>query len=237
MALLIFKNRDELIQVKPEDIVYFKADGNYCKMLLTSRKEQLLTINLSKVQSILDEQLGFESHLFERVGRDLIIRKACIFSIQILKKKLVLSVSENNSFIELQASKEALKILKDNTENKPHQNLYQLRDLITRKVYPLSVGNNRFGRKSHTNECEHSVDNGDSLISRIHFNILVYIQLIDSKYEFYAVDLKSSNGTFLNDERVSSDSPQSITVGAKIKAGKTEFVLEYIDLERTEIIR
>jgi len=50
MNNLIFKWRDELIQVNIDDIVYFQADGNYSIMMLTSRKEQLLTINLSKVQ-------------------------------------------------------------------------------------------------------------------------------------------------------------------------------------------
>ena len=79
MNLLVFKWRDELIQVNTDDIVYFKADGNYSKMMLAFRKEQLLSMNLSKVQFILEEQLGFQSILFERIVRDLIIRKACLF--------------------------------------------------------------------------------------------------------------------------------------------------------------
>jgi len=58
MDNLIFKWRDELIQVNPDDIVYFQADGNYSVMMLASRKEQLLSMNLSKVQLTLEEQLG-----------------------------------------------------------------------------------------------------------------------------------------------------------------------------------
>ena len=239
MDTLIFKWRDELIQVNPEDIVYFQADGNYSVMMLVSRKEQLLSMNLSKVQLLLEEQLGNQSILFERVGRDLIIRKAFIFSIQTLRKKLILSVPNSDKFFELEVSKEALKKLKETQQEKPKRilNEVQLRDLQTRKIYPLQIGHNRFGRKSNPTECEHPVDNGDNKISRLHFNIVVYEQVPDGKYEFYVADLNSSNGTFHNEERISSDNPKPISIGAKIRAGKTEFVLEYADMDKTEIIR
>ena len=239
MDTLIFKWRDELIQVNPEDIVYFQADGNYSVMMLVSRKEQLLSMNLSKVQLLLEEQLGNQSILFERVGRDLIIRKAFIFSIQTLRKKLILSVPNSDKFFELEVSKEALKKLKETQQEKPKRilNEVQLRDLQTRKIYPLQIGHNRFGRKSNPTECEHPVDNGDNKISRLHFNIVVYEQVPDGKYEFYVADLNSSNGTFHNEERISSDNPKPISIGAKIRAGNTEFVLEYADMDKTEIIR
>ena len=51
MNNLIFKSRDELIQVHPDEIVYFQANGNYSKMMLSSRKEKLLTTNSIKQQS------------------------------------------------------------------------------------------------------------------------------------------------------------------------------------------
>ena len=88
MNNLLFKTHDEIIQINPEDIVYFQADGNYSLMVLTSRKVQLLTINLSRVHLTLDKQLGSQSELFERVGRDLIIRKTFIYLIQTLRKKI-----------------------------------------------------------------------------------------------------------------------------------------------------
>jgi hypothetical protein len=40
MKFIIFKSRDELIQVHPSEIVYFQADGNYAIMMLASRKKQ-----------------------------------------------------------------------------------------------------------------------------------------------------------------------------------------------------
>lgn len=237
MNTLIFKWRDELIQVNPENIVYFQADGNYSFMMLASRKEQLLTMNLSKVQLTLDEQLGFQSTIFEKVGRDLIIRKDFIYCIQTLRKKLILSVPNSEKFFELEASKEALKKLKETQQEKPKKiiNEVQLRDLQTRKIYPLHIGHNHFGRKNNSVECEHQVDNGDAKISRLHFNIIVYLQLPETIYEFYVQDMNSANGTFHNEERISSDNPKLISIGAMIKAGKTEFGLEYADLDKTEI--
>jgi FHA domain/LytTr DNA-binding domain len=237
MNNLIFKTRDELIQVKPEDIVYFQADGNYSLMVLASRKEQLLSMNLSRVHLTLDEQLGSQSELFERVGRDLIIRKSFIYSIQTLRKKLILSVPNSEKYFELEVSKEALKKLKESQEQKPNKRLneVQLRDLQTRKIYPLHIGHNRFGRKTNSIECEHPIDNGDSKISRLHFDIEVFLQTSEFNYEFNLYDLNSSNGTFLSDERISPETPEQINIGEKIKAGNTEFILEFADLDKTEI--
>jgi len=238
MDNLIFKWRDELILVNPDELVYFQADGNYTIMMLASRKEQLLTMNLSKVQLTLDEQLGNQSALFERVGREFIIRKACIYSIQTLRKKLILAVPNSEKFFELLVSKEALKRLKENQEIKQIviSTQVQLRDLQTRTVYPLQMGLNRFGRKSNSTDCKHLVDNGDSRISRLHFNIDISLQIPGGKYEFYVTDLNSSNGTFHNEERIYSEIPKPISIGARIRAGKTEFMLEYADLDKTEII-
>lgn len=237
MNNLIFKWRDELIQVNIDDIVYFQADGNYSIMMLTSRKEQLLTINLSKVQLILEEQLGRKSALFERVGRDLIIQKAYLFSIQTLKQKLILLIPNSEKSFELHVSKEALKKLKENQHVKRIVVLkeVQLRDIQTRKTYPLIIGQNRFGRKSNTSECELQVDNGDSKISRLHFSIEVHFDTNEG-HKYYISDLNSSNGTFLNKERIVTELPTQIHVGAKIRAGKTEFIFEKIDLDRTEIM-
>ena len=238
MNLLVFKWRDELIQVNSDDIVYFQADGNYSKMMLAFRKEQLLSMNLSKVQFILEEQLGFQSILFERIGRDLIIRKACLFSIQVLKRRLILAVPNSEKFFELQVSKEALRKLKESQERKPIiiSIQAQLRDLQTRKIYPLKIGQNRFGRKSTESECEYLIDNGDNQISRRHFTIKVLLNSDLNQKEYYLIDSLSANGTYLNNERVQKDISILLHFGSKIRAGKTEFVLENTDSFRTEII-
>jgi len=237
MKNIIFKSRDELIQVNPEDIVYFQADGNYAIMMLASRKKQLLTMNLSKVQLTLNEQLGIQSTLFERIGRDLIIQKAYVFSIQVLHKKLILAIPNSDKHFELSASKEALKALKEN-QQKPlvsAQAEIQLRDLQTRKIYTLSIGQNNFGRKSATSHCEQQIDNGDNQISRQHFCIQVLCKSTDGKNEYFIRDLGSSNGTFVNGDRISTEELQAVELGAKIRAGKTDFLVELVDLDKTQM--
>lgn len=237
MNTLIFKWRDELIQVNPDDIVYFQADGNYCTMMLVSRKEQLLTMNLSKVQLVLEEQLGSQSTLFERIGRDLIIRKEYLYSIQILRQKLILAVTNSEKYFELHVSKDALKKLKINQETKPLKvsTVARLRDLQTRKIYPLNTGMNRFGRKSTINDIEYYIDNGDNQISRQHFNVEAQFDSETRSYKYYLIDSHSANGTFLNNNRIQEGVSTHLDFGNKIRAGKTELILENTDGDRTEI--
>ena len=235
MYVLIFTWRDELIKVNLNDIVYFQADGNYSNMVLASQKEQLLTINLSRVQLTLEEQLGKHSALFERIGRDLIIRKSYLFSIQTLKKRLILAVPGSEKFFELHISKDALRKLKESQEVKPNviSCEAQLRDLQTRKIYPLVMGENRFGRKS--TESKHPIDNGDNQISRKHFNIDVQYKADTRKYEYYLIDLQSANGTWLDNKLLTKGDPNPLDFGSKIRAGKTELIFEKTDTDRTEI--
>lgn len=237
MDILIFKWRDELIKVNLNDIVYFHADGNYSKMVLVSQKEQLLTMNLSKVLLTLEEQLGKQFVLFERVGRDLIIRKSYLFSIQTLKKRLILAVPGSEKFFELHVSKDALKKLKESQEfildEMSHE--AQLRDLQTRKIYPLKIGLNKFGRKSDKAGSEYPIDNGDNQISRQHFSVKVVFDIDTKSYKYFLVDSGSANGTSLNNEFIQKDIPILMHFGSKIRAGKTEFILEQIDKDRTEI--
>lgn len=237
MNTIVFKWRDEFIRVNPMDIVYFRADGNYSTMTLASRKVQLLTMNLSKVMVTLETQLTVQSELFERVGRDLIIRKECVFSIQILKKQLILTVPGSDIYFELNASKEALKKLKENQIKKySNINNLQIRELQTRKAYPLIVGNNLFGRQSKSSVCKNQIDNGDNLMSRKHFNLIVYFDTVKSVYELFITDTNSANGIFLNNKQVTANQSQQLYLGDIIRAGKTEFVTEYLDVEKTEII-
>lgn len=238
MDILIFKWRDELIQVKPDEIVYFQANGNYTSMMLVSGKVQLLSLNLAKVQMVINEQLGHQSTLFERVGRDLIIRSTYLFSIQTLRQKLILFIPKNEKFFELHVSKDALKKLKDNQILKPTGicNETQLRDLQTRKIYPLRIGLNRFGRKSKSTESEYPIDNGDNLISRNHFAIDVLFDTETRCYKCYLIDSESANGTFLDSKQIPKKISTQLYFGCKIKAGRTEFILEQTDTDSTEIV-
>jgi len=195
-------------------------------------------MNLSRVQFVLEEQLGTQSKLFERIGRDLIIRKAIIFSIQILRQKLILAAPNSEKYFEVHVSKDALKKLKVSQETKAIivTNTAQLRDLNTRKIYSLNIGINRFGRRSTIFEIEHYIDNGDHQISRQHFTVEVIFNNDKRSYEYYLKDYHSSNGTYLDNNRILKDISMLLQFGSKIRAGKTEFVLENNDFDKTQII-
>jgi DNA-binding LytR/AlgR family response regulator len=149
MHTLVFNGRDEMIKITANEIVFIVADGNYSRARLTTGKDQLLSINLSNVYALLENQLGSWSDQFVRVGRDLIIQNCCIYSIHTLKKRLILKVHETGKYYELEVSKEALKKLKTKQELDLQNRTtnIQLKDNKTQEVYPLQTGNNFFGRK------------------------------------------------------------------------------------------
>ena len=236
MKILKFKGRDELIQVNPDDIVYFKADGNFTNMVLVSTEEKLLSMNLSALQSTLKEQLGIKAAIFERVGRKLVIRKSYLFSLHVVQKKITLIAPNGNKFTETE-SRDAIKSLKEIQEAETSKIITtaQLRDIATGNVYRLNMGMNRFGRKSNATLCEHPIDNGDSQISRNHFNIEIKYDEA-GEIEYSMSDYQSANGTYLNDTLMDKEISLNLSFGTKIKAGKTEFVFEKADLEKTEIV-
>ncbi len=236
MNTLKFKGRDELIRVNPNDVVCFRADGNYSTMVLCSRQEQLLSMNLSKLQSTLDEQLGYDSAVFERIGRDLILRKSYIFAIHILQQKITLIAPNGNKFVE-EVSRDAIKKLKERQESDTSKvlTLAQLREIATGKIYRLNIGHNRFGRKANTNQCENSIDNGDSRISRNHFSIQVQFNEV-GEMNYTLTDSNSANGTYINDTLIEKEKLVYLKFGCKVKAGNTEFIFEKTDMDKTEII-
>jgi len=238
MNILIFIWRDELIRVNPENIVFFQADGNYSTMTLTNKKKQLITMNLSKVQQTLDEQLGALACQFERVGRDIIFRKQFFYSIHNLKRKLVLSIPNSGEYLEIGVSKEALKKLRNSFQENLNVTVKEihLRDVQTRTVYPLKSGNNIFGRKSNRIVSDFPIDNDDLSISRKHFNLIVIDNLKENMYDIFLQDMNSANGTLYNKKNVPATNPIQIYIGAVIRAGQTEFRLEYSGLDETTLI-
>ncbi|MBK6344993.1 MAG: FHA domain-containing protein [Bacteroidales bacterium] len=56
-----------------------------------------------------------------------------------------------------------------------------------------------------------------------------------NSYKYFLNDSGSANGTFLNNELIQKNIPTLLHFGSKLRAGKTEFLLEKIDMDRTEI--
>ena len=113
MKELIFSNSGtELLKVRPEDIEYIEADGNYCRMYLRGGFEQQLWFNRQRFISIISKQLRDEKPTFIVVGRSYIINLAYIFRINPVQSELILFDSSKPEQISLHASQEALNKLK-----------------------------------------------------------------------------------------------------------------------------
>ncbi|MDR3142176.1 MAG: LytTR family transcriptional regulator [Tannerellaceae bacterium] len=112
---LIIKTRDELLRIKIGQILYFEADRNYTKLLLSNGIQFTFAINIGKIEEILEKQVTGSSDILMRVGKSHIINKNHILQINLPKQRLLLLTAEGKPR-ELIISKDPLKILKDSFE-------------------------------------------------------------------------------------------------------------------------
>lgn len=112
MEYIFLNSRDELLRIDISRIVYFEADGNYTNIILTNKLKGSVCMNLSRMQTDLTEQLKEKASRFARIGKSYIVNLNYVYSIQILKQKLVLSDQATFAF-QISISKEALKALRD----------------------------------------------------------------------------------------------------------------------------
>lgn len=114
---ITFKTANESVRVKPADIVYFSSDGNYTTMVLCNKTEHLFLMNLRTVLEEIVKQLKLDSSTFIRIGKSLIINREYIYIINISKQRLSMLERLHFNVFELNASKEALKELKQFIDN------------------------------------------------------------------------------------------------------------------------
>ena len=112
---LIIKTRDELLRIRIGQILYFEADRNYTKLLLSSDIQFTFAINIGKIEEILSKQVKGCDKILMRVGKSHIINKEHILQINLPKQRLLL-LTEESKPKELIISKDPLKILKDTLE-------------------------------------------------------------------------------------------------------------------------
>ena len=112
---LIIKTRDELLRIRIGQILYFEADRNYTKLLLSSGIQFTFAINIGKIKEILSKQVKGCDKILMRVGKSHIINKEHILQINLPKQRLLL-LTEESKPKELIISKDPLKILKDTLE-------------------------------------------------------------------------------------------------------------------------
>ena len=109
---LIIKTRDELLRIKIGQILYFEADRNYTKLLLSNGIQFTFAINIGKIEEILEKQVAGCNTILMRVGKSHIINKN---QINLPKQKLLL-LTQDGKPRELVISKDPLKVLKDTLE-------------------------------------------------------------------------------------------------------------------------
>jgi DNA-binding LytR/AlgR family response regulator len=112
---LIIKTRDELLRIKIGQILYFEADRNYTKLLLSNGIQFTFAINIGKIEEILEKQVTGSKDILIRVGKSHIINKNHILQINLPKQRLLLLTAEGKPK-ELVISKDPLKTLKDSFE-------------------------------------------------------------------------------------------------------------------------
>lgn len=113
---LIIKTRDELLRIKIGQILYFEADRNYTKLLLSNGIQFTFAINIGKIEELLETQVaGGSNAILMRVGKSHIINKNHILQINLPKQKLLLLMQDGKPK-ELVISKDPLKILKETLE-------------------------------------------------------------------------------------------------------------------------
>ncbi|GHT15471.1 hypothetical protein FACS189426_23100 [Bacteroidia bacterium] len=112
---LVFKTRDELVRIKIERILYFEAERNYTKLVLTNGIQFIFAINLGKIEEILENQIRDYASVLLRVGKSFIINKNHVLQISLPKTKLLFAAADGKAK-ELIVPKEPLKILKETLE-------------------------------------------------------------------------------------------------------------------------
>lgn len=119
---LMIKTRDELLRVKIGQILYFEADRNYTKLLLSNGIQFTFAINIGKIEELLEKQVSGSNDMLVRVGKSHIINKTHILQINLPKQKLLLLTQEGKPR-ELVISKDPLKQLKEALEKEVEKGL------------------------------------------------------------------------------------------------------------------
>lgn len=112
---LVFKTRDELLKIKIESILYFEADRNYTKLILSNGMQFTFAVNLGKIEEILENQFKSYSSILIRVGKSFIINKNHVLQINLPKTKILFYLIDGKAK-ELIVPKEPLRVLKEMME-------------------------------------------------------------------------------------------------------------------------
>lgn len=99
MYKLCLNSRDVLLIIELDKVAYFQANGNYTQLTYISGECHLLSMGLSKLEEYIRKALPKDAvSPFVRLGRSFIINQSLLFSINVLKQKLILSDNEGHTY-------------------------------------------------------------------------------------------------------------------------------------------
>ena len=134
MEWFIIKTSTLLVRVAVDEIVYVKADGNYCDLVLVNGQRRKMTFQLHHFEDHF--KLLNNADMFIRVGRSLIVNKHYIQIIDLIDQTITFGgknlvrepksgshhlpptrPEDSGSIYTVKVSRDALKQLKEQLEN------------------------------------------------------------------------------------------------------------------------
>lgn len=113
---LTLSNANELIRISADSLVYVASDGNYSDIRTRDGETRTVTVQLGIIEELIHRQFKSDENECVRIGKSLIVNLRFVHLINPTRKQIVLS--DNHTFkFSLEASKEALRQLKDYFEN------------------------------------------------------------------------------------------------------------------------
>lgn len=98
----------EMIRVRPEDIVFLEADGNYTDIVLYTGQRKNVVLKLIDFEKYFAQ---LQNNPFLRVGKSLIVNRTFVFHVDTSTQRLVLAGCGLDKQFQQHASKEALAAL------------------------------------------------------------------------------------------------------------------------------
>ena len=112
---LTITNANELIRIPAESLACIASEGNYSDIFTRDGGKRTVTVQLGILEEMIHRQFQRPDE-FARIGKSLIVNLKLIHYIHPAKRQLILSDCRTFKF-NLDASKEALKKLKDYFDN------------------------------------------------------------------------------------------------------------------------
>ena len=114
MEKLVFGLAHQLMRINLDDIVYVKSDGNYSEVCMYNGVKQTMTIQLHYFEEKI--KATSKDNKFVRIGRSVLVNKDYIYMINLTEKQMLLSGHKMMDKWTINASREALKEVKDELE-------------------------------------------------------------------------------------------------------------------------